>query len=249
MRLLVSVVGVQEVSAVLDGGADIVDVKEPSSGPLGAPELATFRAVRAAVLPPRLTSIAIGDVSEDPPILLARARSAASSGADFVKIGLHHTGRAVERVLDRVARVVAEVGPATRVVGVGYADHLKETVLALPELARTAGAHGVMLDTGRKDGKSLLDHMQEVSISRFVDLGHGAGLVVGLAGSLGLAELERVRDSGADVVGVRGAACCGGRLGRVSAERVRRLAQAIRRQPLATGTRISYSRPAAATGK
>ena len=37
VRLLVSVVGADEVEAALAGGADIVDVKNPAEGSLGAP--------------------------------------------------------------------------------------------------------------------------------------------------------------------------------------------------------------------
>ena len=37
VRLLVSVVSADEVEAALAGGADIVDVKNPAEGSLGAP--------------------------------------------------------------------------------------------------------------------------------------------------------------------------------------------------------------------
>jgi uncharacterized protein (UPF0264 family) len=249
MRLLVSVTGRQEVHAAVSGGADVVDVKDPSRGPLGAPDLSDVRAVRAVVEPPRLLSVAIGDASEGPSVILARARAVAASGVEFVKLALHEVDGPAERVLRRVVLAVDAVDPAVGVVCVGYADDLREGCLTLPERARNAGAHAVMMDTCRKDGKSLLDHVQEDRIARFVALGHQSDLLVGLAGSLGRAELIRLRGCGADVVGVRGAACRGGRSGRISAGRVRDLAQAIRLQPSAPGTTISRSKPAAASSK
>jgi uncharacterized protein (UPF0264 family) len=45
-------------------------------------------------------------------------------------------------------------------------------------------------------------------------------LLVALAGKLTADDLAFVRDAGADIAGVRGAACDGGRTGRVSSDKV-----------------------------
>jgi uncharacterized protein (UPF0264 family) len=55
-----------------------------------------------------------------------------------------------------------------------------------------------------------------------VDRARQAGLFVALAGKLDAADLPAMAALGADLAGVRGAACAGGRTGRVTAERVRR---------------------------
>jgi uncharacterized protein (UPF0264 family) len=52
--------------------------------------------------------------------------------------------------------------------------------------------------------------------------------MVALAGRLQLDDLDFVREAGADVAGVRGAACDGGRAGRINAEIVRALADVLR---------------------
>src|SRR5437660_622021 len=49
---------------------------------------------------------------------------------------------------------------------------------------------------------------------------HAAGLFAALAGGLSDADFPTVRVLGADLVGVRGAACVGGRTGRIAADRV-----------------------------
>ena len=41
MKLLVSVVSAEEARLALAGGADIIDVKDPSEGALGAPSRAS----------------------------------------------------------------------------------------------------------------------------------------------------------------------------------------------------------------
>lgn len=66
------------------------------------------------------------------------------------------------------------------------------------------------------------------ALSRWVGVAHDGGLSVALAGSLGGGNVERVRDLGADIMGVRGAVCEGGREGRVSVARVRELAARVR---------------------
>ena len=63
----------------------------------------------------------------------------------------------------------------------------------------------------------------------FVSSVREAGLFVALAGQLTADDLPFVRDAGADIAGVRGAACDGGRNGHVSAERVRALRQSFKR--------------------
>jgi uncharacterized protein (UPF0264 family) len=93
---------------------------------------------------------------------------------------------------------------------------------------------GVLLDTGRKDGGSLFELMDEVMVGRWVRLAHEAALTVALAGSLTSADLAIARALGADIAGVRGAVCEGGRTGRISGERVAALVRASRRT---SGTR------------
>ncbi|HEX9108882.1 MAG TPA: (5-formylfuran-3-yl)methyl phosphate synthase, partial [Longimicrobiales bacterium] len=57
------------------------------------------------------------------------------------------------------------------------------------------------------------------------------GLLAALAGSLGVAEIARAESLGAELVGVRGSACEGGRLGRVREEKVRALKCAMETAP------------------
>ena len=88
MRLLVSVVSADEVEAALAGGADIVDVKNPVEGSLGAPSPAVIAQVRAAVAADVPVSAAIGDMPNLPGTAALAALGAARSGATFVKVGL-----------------------------------------------------------------------------------------------------------------------------------------------------------------
>ncbi|HEX6615653.1 MAG TPA: (5-formylfuran-3-yl)methyl phosphate synthase, partial [Gemmatimonadales bacterium] len=101
-------------------------------------------------------------------------------------------------------------------------------------LAAEAGAHGVLLDTRDKDGRTLFDHVSVPALRAWIDRCRAHGLLVALAGSLDHGCVRGAAVLGPDVVGVRGAACNGGRGGRVDAERVRRLRDALDRSEAGT---------------
>ncbi len=227
-----SVLGPDEAPIALAGGADIVDVKDPAEGALGAAEPATLRALRALVTPPAELSAALGDAPQLPGTFALAAHGAAACGVDYVKIGLLGSrGRQEALELLRAVQAAAEgIGPATRVVAVAYADAARVGAfppLLLPALAHEAGLHGVMLDTCIKDGTTSIAALGESGVAAFLSSARTYGLLAGLAGSLRPEDVARARALGAELVGVRGSACEGGRLGRVSVARVRALREAV----------------------
>lgn len=232
VRLLVSVVSADEVEAALAGGADIVDVKNPAEGSLGAPVPALLRAIRSLVAAPAEVSAALGDAPHLPGTMALAAAGAAACGADYLKIGLMGSARP-EQALDLLAavrRATAEVNPRAKLMAAAYADASRVGALPprdLPPIAREAGFDGVMLDTAVKDGASTFAALGEEGVAAFLAASRALGLVTALAGALGLADLERAGRLGADIVGVRGSACEGGRRGTVSAARVRSLRAAL----------------------
>jgi uncharacterized protein (UPF0264 family) len=95
-----------------------------------------------------------------------------------------------------------------------------------------AGAGACLLDTAVKDGRGLLDWLSPDALAALVADAHGAGLQVALAGALRAEHLSVVRDAGADIAGVRSAACRDGRRsGRLDAARVRALVAACAATP------------------
>src|SRR5205814_6984614 len=90
-----------------------------------------------------------------------------------------------------------------------------------------AGLAGIMLDTADKRAGGLRRHLTDDQLAGFVRRARERGLIVGLAGSLGLADiapLERLRP---DYLGFRGALCAGGRGGSVDAGAIRAVRQAL----------------------
>ncbi|MBS1263568.1 MAG: (5-formylfuran-3-yl)methyl phosphate synthase [Methanonatronarchaeales archaeon] len=227
-RLLVSPRSVDEVEATVSGGADVVDVKRPAEGSLGANYPWVLRKIREAVPEEVETSAAIGDMDARPGLASLAADAVASAGFDYVKVGLHSVNyEGGLKVASGVARAVD--GRATPVIA-GYGDYALIDGLApieISEIAEEAGADVAMLDTAVKDGSSLFDHLSEEEVAVFIEDAEGRGLDTALAGSLDLEAVELCADLGTDIVGVRGAACGGDRGDSIDEGCVRKLAGAL----------------------
>jgi (5-formylfuran-3-yl)methyl phosphate synthase len=238
VRLLVSVVDAAEARLAAAAGADIVDVKNPAEGSLGAPAPAVIEAVRAAV-PARLpVSAAIGDMPDLPGTAALAAHGAARSGATFVKVGLW--GVSTEAQAVALLRAVREGAGDAEVVAAAYADarRVAQAPLAPELLVRVAHAAGVglcLVDTAVKDGRGLLDWLSPEALTSLVAEAHAAGLQLALAGALRAEELPAIRVTGADIAGVRSAACGDGRRsGPLDPSRVRGLREACAATPRAS---------------
>jgi uncharacterized protein (UPF0264 family) len=215
------------------GHADIVDVKNPREGSLGANFPHVIRRVREVTPAAVPVSAAIGDVPSLPGMAALAAAGAAGCGVQFVKVGLlgprdHDEAFAV---LSAVCRAARDVDPAVRVMATAYADAHRTGSLPpgeLPAVAAEAGADGCMIDTAAKSGVTLLTELAQVELEDFVTCCREAGLLCALAGSLRASDVARLRELAPDIVGFRGAACRDGRRdGTVDRDAVLRLKELI----------------------
>jgi uncharacterized protein (UPF0264 family) len=212
-RILASVTDVEEAMVAVECGADIVDLKNPSEGALGALSLTTISNIVATVNRRKPVSATIGDLPMQPELVVAAVDATAATGVDIVKMGLF--GQEGHAACIEALRPVAARGVS--LVAVLFADDAPDFDL-IPRLAE-AGFHGVMLDTALKNGKRLRHHLDDEVLSTFVCQAQEAGLLTGLAGSLTVDDLIELLPLGADYLGFRGALC-------VSANRAARLEQA-----------------------
>jgi len=236
VRLLVSVSNGAEALAALAGGADIVDAKDPLAGPLGAVSSDRFCEIAHAVGGTRPVTAALGDAIGGDAIESA-ARATVSAGAVLVKVGfagICSVARATELLEaavsganegGRAARDRSELGPPG-VIAVAYADHPRATSIpagSLTTAAASAGVRGLLIDTFDKSGPGLRQLLSLEELAAVVAGAHRAGLLVAVAGKLTAEDLAWVRSSGADIAGVRGAACDGGRTAAIARSRVQAL--------------------------
>jgi len=228
VRLLVSVRNAAEARAALEGGADIIDAKEPTRGALGAVSPDALNDILACVAGRRPVSAALGDGKAARRAASETSRASAG-GVAFVKVGFSGV-RSVSAATELLLEIAAASAGAA-VVAVAYADWIAGPSLPPTEVltaAIAAGASGVLLDTAGKEGRGLFDFVRPEAIRVWTRAAMSADLQVALAGSLTTRDFADARATGASVVGVRGAACVGGRTGTVSAELVRQLSVALR---------------------
>ena len=215
MKLLVSVVDAAEARLAVAGGVDIVDVKDPAEGSLGAPAPGVIAQVRDALPAELPLSAALGDLPCLPGTAALAALGAARSGATYVKLCLWGVMGTADAVAVLRAAQDAVDGDAA-VVAVAYADaeRVPRRPLAPSELvttARQAGLSGCLIDTAIKDGRGLLSWLTADTLAALVADAHAAGLEIAVAGELRAEDLPTVRATGADIAGVRSAACFEGR--------------------------------------
>ncbi len=107
----------------------------------------------------------------------------------------------------------------TPVVAALYADLFADLVGDFPAIAESAGIHGCLLDTykkdAKKDGKKLTDYVSIETLGAFAAACRKRGLLSALAGGLDEGDIEWLSalKPRVDVVGFRGAVCKGPRGG------------------------------------
>ena len=235
MKLLVSVIDKQEALESIRGGADIIDVKNPKEGSLGANFPHIIRQVKSVISKNLELSATIGDLPYLPGTASLAALGAAVSGVDYIKVGLFgvKTRNEATTLMTEVVKAVKDYNSNLKIVASGYAD-FKTTgcvnPLELPIVAHKAEADGVLIDIRLKNGKcKLFNFLTDKQIQDFIIQAHELNLFVGLAGSLDPHDVPRIYNLDADVLGVRGAVCTKkDRLnGKVEEEKVKTFIQEI----------------------
>jgi (5-formylfuran-3-yl)methyl phosphate synthase len=199
-RLLASVTTPEEAEAAISGGADIIDLKDPWRGVLGALPLNDIRTIVRRVAARRPVSATIGDLPSDPTLLTDAIRRTAATGVDYVKVGFFTTEN-----LGACLGAIATLTPDHAVVAVLFADR-SPPLGDLGGFAR-AGFAGVMLDTADKAGGRLTQHASLAALRCFVNQAKSLGLFAGLAGALRIDDIPALLELAPDYLGFRGALC------------------------------------------
>jgi hypothetical protein len=226
---LISIRTFEELLPVIKGGADIIDLKNPDEGSLGAAFPWVIKNIRNFRNNFTL-SVAIGDMPNLPGTAALAASGAAISGADIIKVGLYgpRTFNDGLKLLKSIVKATKDINQNILVVGAGYADFASFNGIAsldIPEICNLAGADIAMLDTYSKNGQKLFDFIDSKKLRNFIDRAHKNNLLAALAGSLGLDDIKKINELGADIIGFRGAACSNSdrKNGMVEISRVRKI--------------------------
>jgi (5-formylfuran-3-yl)methyl phosphate synthase len=200
--MLASVRSPAEAEAVCAGGADIVDLKDPGKGALGALDIEVAADIVRSVGRRKPISAAAGPMQGAPQAIADSVAAIAATGVDYVKVGI-----APQSVAANCVRELSRQAGDTKLVGVLFADCAPDFEM----LGRMAdnGFTGAMLDTAKKGSGRLLDHMDIAALDRFIDHCRKRGLMSGLAGSLEAPDVPRLLPLQPDYLGFRGSLCRG----------------------------------------
>jgi len=180
---------------------DVIDLKQPNTGALGALAVETVTEIVSKLNPTTIISATVGDLPMQPDIVFEATQAMAATGVNYVKIGFFPGGNwpsCVERLAD-----VTEQGHA--LIAVLFADASPD--MAVIPMLRQAGFSGVMLDTMDKQQGSLIDVMNSTQLQDFVQMAKSYGFLTGLAGSLRIEDIECLLPLQPDYLGFRGALC------------------------------------------
>lgn len=197
---LASVQSIDEAAIALECDVDMIDLKNPHEGALGALPCDQVKHIVEYVNGRKTVSATIGDLPMQPALLSDSVLAMAKTGVDIVKVGFFGN-----QPLDICLNALGQLRHSIRLVAVLFADIGFDSSL-IKQLAQ-AGFHGVMLDTAMKNGKSLTDICTTNQLKAFVDQAHDFSLLTGLAGSLKSHDIPVLDEYRPDYLGFRGALC------------------------------------------
>ena len=176
-KMLASVNSVAEALLVLNAEVDIIDLKQPALGALGALDIELVTEIVEKIAGRCPISATVGDLPMQPELIFNTVNAMAQTTVDYIKIGFFPDGDSFA-----VAEKLSELAKTYKLIAVLFADTQPDFSI-IPTL-KAAGFAGVMLDTMNKQQGSLTQVMTLSDIARFVKLAKTQSLLCGLAGSL-----------------------------------------------------------------
>lgn len=199
-KLLASVKNLEEALIALRQKVDIIDLKAPEFGALGALNLSLVREIVQSLQGKCLISATIGDLPMQSTLLAEHISNMAKTEVDYIKIGFFPS----DHWLD-ICHHLKIFSDKNALIAVLFAD-MQPCLDIIPQL-KMAGFKGVMLDTMDKTKGSLMQVMPIEQIETFVQAAKDNALLCGLAGSLRIEDASSLQSLNADYLGFRSALC------------------------------------------
>ena len=230
-QLLVSVRSAAEASRALSGGADVIDVKEPGRGALGAADPNIWQEVNDAVAGRAPVSVALGELHDFSGDLARGCINAFLSGICWAKLGLAGCG-SIPNWHELWRGALESLPNHLQHVAVVYADWSTADAPrpeAILEVASSGRATVVLIDTYDKSAGHLLNHLGLDELHALSTRARAAGMKLALAGSLRSDLIAGLASIAPDFIAVRGAVCEADRESAVSEQLVRHLSSEVHR--------------------
>ena len=152
-KWLASVQSLEEAKILLPALPDILDMKDPSKGALGALPVETVAEIVSMIDGRCLTSATIGDLPMQAGVISDAIIAMEGSGVDYIKIGLFPEPNVTE-CIEALTEIVKNLEKP--VIAVLFAD--KSIDLDNISQLKASGFAGIMVDTAIKNGQGLLNY-------------------------------------------------------------------------------------------
>ena len=199
--MLASINSIEEAILALDAQVDIIDLKQPALGALGALDNQLVRDIVRQINGQCPVSATVGDLPMDPETVINAVTNMAATGVDYIKIGFFPGGNWIGTISGLAE--LTQLGH--QLIAVLFADTQPDfnIISFLAEIGFT----GVMLDTMNKQKGSLSTIMSKSDINNFIIRAKAHDLLCGLAGSLKETDISELQTLQPDYLGFRGALC------------------------------------------
>lgn len=202
-QLLISVTSKEEAIIALENGADIIDLKDPHAGALGALSLESIIEITQIVNQQKPVSATIGDLPMQAELIVAAVEKLMAVRVDFIKIGFFDEN-AYQDCLNALKPLILA---GAKLIAVLFAE--KNYSAEIINNIKQAGFMGLMLDTAEKNGRTLLDYYTVDQRLDFCQKVLNQPLTLGLAGSLNINHVEAIKALEPNYIGFRGGVCDG----------------------------------------
>ena len=210
-QLLVSISNLAEARIALENGVDIIDLKDPGRGALGAlniediVEIVDFLSLHG-MAEGKLITATIGDLPMQPMLLAQRIKQLSAARVDVIKVGFFQSDGNSN---DIYSACLEELQKLT-IQGIHLVAVLFAEFTYPPEIIRMiqkAGFYGVMFDTAYKNGATFLDYVSFAQMSKWSGMIRSGDMEFGLAGSLQIQHITQVKQFNPSYIGFRGGLC------------------------------------------
>jgi len=206
LKFLISVVNKEEAFEAYRGGANILDIKNPKEGSIGANFAWIIKDIVNSFKGKVEISATIGDLTYLPGMASLACYGALNLDVDYIKAGFYKLTLNQARDLAKSLIKTINMKGNTKLVMVSFADYREFKGLSYWELLKVAkdyGFDGFLLDLKLKNEKCIFDYISKEEMMKIKEFCKENSIIFGLAGGLKFDNLKEVKEINPDVVGFR----------------------------------------------